>query len=150
MPTVRRIFIIFSSPTPPEPEQSPENRLRIMELSSGAVLLNEDFGFVIDERDDAIYVMTEKAATIISGLLETGLSPERIYAMESTEGILASESDDLPEIELFEQPDNFYVIYEFDSLDSSSNSYIEITSESSVSGTVLYNEESSNDKRLSI
>ncbi len=150
MTTVRRIFIIFSPPISPAPEQPVENRLRIMELSSGAILLNEDFGFVIDERDDAIYVMTEKAATIISGLLETGLSPERIFAMENTEGMLAPENDVLSEIELFEQPDNFYVIYEFNSLDTSSNSYIEISNEPSVSGTVLYNEESLNDKRLSI
>lgn len=150
MTTVRRIFIIFSPPTSPVPEQSAENRLRIMELSSDTVLLNEDFGFVIDERDDAIYIMTEKASTIISGLLETGLSPERIYAMEITNGVLTSENDILPEIELFEQPDNFYVIYEFNSLDSSSNSYIEISNESSVNGTVMYDEESLNDKRLSI
>lgn len=153
MTTVRRIFIIFAAPeTPTDPVVlSAEGRIRMMELASDTILLQDNFGFVIEESDDAIYVMTEKAATILAGELETGFNPERIYVMETADGMIAPDSEWIQsDIEIFDQPDNFYVIYEFDSFDAGSNSYLEMTSESPVEGTVMFDEESSNDLRLSI
>jgi hypothetical protein len=150
MPVVKRIFIVFASPAPPEQLTPTDYRLRVMELNSYPEVLNEDSGFVIEEHDDAIYVMTEKAAAILAGLLETGLSPERINVLESSDWLLASENEVLETVGFFEQPDNLFVIYEAGDLDISSNNYLEISNQDSGEGIVMFDEESANDGRLSI
>jgi hypothetical protein len=150
MTVVKRIFIVFTSPAPPEEPTTTDYRLRVMELNSYPELLHDDFGFVIQEYDDAIYVMTEKASTILAGLLETGLSPERINVLESSDWLLASENDILDTVGFFEQPDNLFVIYEAGDIDISSNNYLEISNQDAGEGIVMFDEESANDGRLSI